>query len=117
MSIVHIPYHIYTKKEILNEVIEDRQKGNESYALFFESGYLEFAVIYKPDRVFAHHHFGFHALSEGFYDFTSTGYKSIFAISSGGVASRQEIEEYIIEQLAEDGISFREPQPVQLTLF
>jgi len=54
--------------------------------LFFKSGYLEFAVIYKPDRVFAHHHFGFHALSEGFYNFTSTGYKSIFAVSNGGVA-------------------------------
>ena len=116
MSIVHIPYHIYTKRKILNEVIESRQDGNECYALFFKSGYLEFAIIYRPDRVFAHNHLAFHALSEGFYDFTSTGYKSIFALKEK-TASRQEIEEYIIEQMAEDGISFREPTPVQLTLF
>ena len=116
MSIVHIPYHIYTKKEILNEVIEDRQKGNESYALFFESGYLEFAVIYRPNRMFRSVHFAFHALSAGFDAFTETGYKSIYAAKIG-IGSRLEIEEYIIEQLAEDGISFREPEPVQLTLF
>jgi hypothetical protein len=116
MSIVHIPYRIYTKRKILNEVIECRQNGKESYALFFKSGHLEFAVIYKPDRMFAHHHLAFHALSAGFYDFTSTGYKSIFAIKEK-IASHQEIEDYIIEQLEEAGISFREPEPVQLTLF
>lgn len=116
MSIIHIPYHIYTKRKILNEVINDRQKGIKCYALFFKSGYLEFGVIYKPDRMFGHHHLAFHALSGGFDSFTSTGYKSIYAIKES-IASYQEIEEYLIGQLAEYGISFREPEPVQLTLF
>jgi hypothetical protein len=116
MSIVHIPYRIYTKRKILNEVIEDRQNGNKSYALFFKSGHLEFAVIYRPDRMFSYNHLAFHALSAGFDAFTDTGYKSIFAVKAG-MASHQEIEKYIVEKLAADGISFREPEPVQLTLF
>jgi hypothetical protein len=113
-------YTIYTKKRLLNESINSRGEGRESvFTLFFSVQGLSFGVIYKPYYFGSSSpsHFSFYALSKGFEEFTTSGYRSIF-VQGLGIASRVEIEEYLLKELRAS-IPFlkSEKNSLQLSLF
>ncbi|HHS93213.1 MAG TPA: hypothetical protein ENK82_07690 [Campylobacterales bacterium] len=117
--ISQIPYKIYNKKQLLNSSINTRDKG-VVFTLFFELNHLSFAVLYQPYyfKSTGLAHLGFHALSQGFEAFTSTGYHSIFVRDSKGVSSYQEIKDFLFKKLNEKiDLEQLSTQPIQLNLF
>lgn len=113
------PYKIYDKKKLLNESINQRGDGI-IFTLFFKINHLSFAVHYQPYyfRSTGLAHFSFHALSKGFEEFTSTGYHSIFANSSKGISSYQEVKEFLFEKINEKiDLEKVSAKPIQLDLF
>lgn len=108
----------YSKKEILNQSINDKTPKQKIIPVFFKINNFEFGVILKPNYVSNYHHFSFYAISPNLEKFTSTGYKSIFAISSNKIFSLLEIKKFLLNQLKENDIDvFKPTTPIQLSLF
>ena len=105
---------VHSKQYLFSEVFEKRINGNRIYLLFFEFGYFKFALTFEPDYFWGH--FQFFAMSKGFENFTSSGYRSIFG-DFENLRSRSDILEFILLQLESSGIDLKNPEPVQLSLF
>jgi len=93
----------YSKKEILNQSINDKTSKQKTIPVFFKINSFEFGVILKPHYISNYHHFSFYAISSNLENFTSTGYKSIFATSSNKF-SLVEIKKFLLKQLKEKDI-------------
>lgn len=108
----------YTKKEILNQSINDKTPKQKIIPVFFKINNFEFGVILKPHYVLNYHHFSFYAISPNFEKFTTSGYKSIFASSSNKLFSLNEIKKFLLNQFEENNIDILKPaKPTQLSLF
>jgi hypothetical protein len=110
-----IPYKVYTKEDVEENVEYKRGKGYELITYYFKFGILEFAILYIPDYFVAGAHISFYAMSYGFESYTETGYKSVFTNNKN--LSKEEIEEYMAIDLEDAGISLKNPTPIQATLF
>jgi hypothetical protein len=109
-----IAYHIYEQNEL--QKLVDESKGEKRVSLhIFEFGELKFAIVYKPDYLKGAHigntqHMAFHALSEGFEAYTSTGYKSNF-VHYEGMVSDEELRAFWIEELKKENFDLENPAP------
>lgn len=99
---------IYTEEKLESEVLDERNKKAGAEYHIFEIGEYRFGVVYIPGRSFHYQHLGFYAMSQGFEQYTETGYKSNF-VQTGEKATREEILEYFLDRLREVKLDLSKP--------
>jgi len=109
---------IYTRKEVLNQGINAKGKS-KVFTLFFQINHLKFGVQYYPHYFQSVDiaHFSFYALSLGFEEYTSSGYRSCFVQNAKKVASYEEVKAYFVEVFKGVVDLGDSKEPIQLSLF
>ncbi|MDD5406974.1 MAG: hypothetical protein PHE73_08570 [Sulfurovaceae bacterium] len=107
----------YTKKDLLNKSINQKNTKKKTFCLFFNINNFKFGVIYQPNYFTNYHHFDFYCMSLNLEKFTETGYRSIFTGSAKTIYSYRLIKEFLIKEIEAAEINLSVVKPIQLSLF